>query len=107
MAGATSSGSRRGRARHMVDSRSSQTPCASLTMKSAEQGAMMMASASRVTSMWAILLSTRGSHWLLYTRCPDRACMVTAVMKWVAASVITTCTEAPALVSARHSSAAL
>jgi hypothetical protein len=106
MAGAISSGTWRGRATHMVDSRSSQAPCASLRMKSAEHGAMMMASASRVTSMWAMLLLTRGSHWSVYTGRPDSACMVTAVMKWVAASVITTCTEAPALVK-RHSSAAL
>jgi hypothetical protein len=46
-----------------VDSRSSHTPCASLRMKSAEQGAIRIASASRVRSMWAMLLATRGSHW--------------------------------------------
>jgi len=37
----------------------------------------------------------------------DSACIVTAVMKWLAASVMTTCTVAPSRVNARHSSAAL
>ncbi len=76
-------------------------------MKSAEQGATRMASAPRLRSMCAMLLSTRASHWLLWTGWPDSACIVTAVMKWVAASVMTTRTSAPALVMARHSSAAL
>ena len=107
MAGATSKGRWAGRARHRVESRSSHTPCASLRRKSAEHGAIRMASAWRVKSICAMLLSMRASHWLVCTGWPDRACIVTAVMKWLAASVITTCTEAPDLVRARHSSAAL
>ncbi|MNK89247.1 hypothetical protein D3C87_1092500 [compost metagenome] len=57
--------------------------------------------------MWAMLLSMRASHCDRNTGRPDSACMVTGVMKCVAASVIATCTVAPALVSSRTSSADL
>jgi hypothetical protein len=57
IAGATSSGTWFGRARHSVDSRSSVAPWASLNRKSAEQGATRIASASRVRSMCAMLLA--------------------------------------------------
>lgn len=72
-----------------------------------EAGATTMASASRDRSMCAMLLPTRSSHWDVNTGRPDSACIVTGVMKCVAASVITTCTVAPALVSRRTSSADL
>ncbi len=54
-----------------------------------------------------MLLPTRSSHCDVNTVRPDSACIVTGVMKCVAASVITTCTVAPALVSSRTSSADL
>ena len=41
------------------------------------------------------------------TGLPDNACMVTGVMNCAAASVMTTCTVAPALISRRHKSADL
>ncbi len=107
IAGATSSGTEAGRARHSVESRSSAAPWTSLRMKSAEHGAIITASASRVRSMWAMLFEMRLSHWSVNTGRPDSACIVTGVMKCRAASVITTCTRAPALISPRTSSAAL
>ena len=76
-------------------------------MKSVEAGAMTMASASRERSIWAMLLPTRSSHCDRKTGRPDNACIVTGVMKCVAASVMATCTVAPALVSRRTSSADL
>jgi hypothetical protein len=57
--------------------------------------------------MCAMLLWSRASHWLVNTGRFESACSVTAVMKCSAASVITTCTVAPALTSARTSSADL
>ncbi|CUJ95469.1 Uncharacterised protein [Achromobacter xylosoxidans] len=105
MAGATSSG--QARATHSVDSRSSAMPWASLAMKSVLAGAISTASAPRVRSMCAMLLGTRGSHASTNTGRPDRACMVTGVMKCVAASVITTSTMAPCSVMRRTSSAIL
>jgi hypothetical protein len=57
--------------------------------------------------MCGMLLGSRASHCEPYTGRPDSACMVTGVMNCSAASVITTCTVAPSLISARHSSAAL
>jgi len=105
MAGATSSG--QSRARTSVVSRSSARPPASLARKSAEAGATSSASASRDRSMCAMLLATRGSHWSVNTSFPESAWKVTGVTKCVAASLITTCTEAPSLISSRTSSAAL
>ncbi len=105
MAGATSNGQLR--AMHRVVSRSSHRPCVSLARKSVEAGATTMASASRERSIWAMLLPTRASHWEVKTVRPESACMVTGVMNWVAPSVMTTCTVAPALVSRRTSSADL
>ncbi len=54
-----------------------------------------------------MLLSMRASHWLVKTGCPESACIVTGVMNCVAASVIATCTVAPAFVNSRVSSAIL
>ncbi|CFP60231.1 Uncharacterised protein [Bordetella pertussis] len=105
MAGATSKG--QARARHSVESRSSARPCASLAMKSALAGAISTASAPRVRSMCAMLLSTRASQASTKTGRPDSACMVTGVMKCVAASVMTTSTTAPCSVMRRTSSAIL
>ena len=85
----------------------SARPCASLAMKSALAGATSTASASRVRLMCAMLLPGRASHWFVNTARLDSACIVTGVMKRSAASVITTCTVAPALTSSRVSSAAL
>jgi hypothetical protein len=76
-------------------------------MKSALAGATTTASASRDRLMCAMAFASRASHWLRYTLRLDSACIVTAVMNWVAASVITTCTVAPARVSSRTSSADL
>ena len=76
-------------------------------MKSAEAGATMMASQGRVRLMCAIAFGSRKSHWLKPTGRPDSACIVTGVMNWQAASVITTCTVAPWRTSARTSSADL
>ena len=80
-------------------------------MKSALAGATTIASASRLRLMWGMLLSAppevRASHCEVNTGRPESACMVTAVMNCSAASVMTTCTVAPAFTSARHSSAAL
>ncbi len=76
-------------------------------MKSALAGATRMASASRERLMCAMLLGSRASHWLLTTGWPESACIVTGVMNCVAASVITTCTRAPARTSSRTSSADL
>ncbi len=105
IAGTTSSG--QSRATQSVESRSSQLPCASLAMKSVEAGAITIASASRDRSMCAMLLAIRASHCDVYTGRPDSACMVTGVMNWVAASVMTICTVAPAFTSRRVSSAIL
>ena len=76
-------------------------------MKSALAGATSTALASRVRSMCAMLLGCRASHWLLKTGRPLSACIVTGVMNCAAASVITTCTVAPARTSSRTSSADL
>ena len=76
-------------------------------MKSALAGATTMASASRDRLMCAMLFGSRASHWLVTTGRPDSACIVTAVMKRSAASVITTRTWAPALTNSRVASAAL
>jgi len=76
-------------------------------MKSALAGAMTMASASRERLMCAMLLPSRASHCESKTGRLLSACSVTGVMKCPAASVITIWTVAPALTSARHSSAAL
>ena len=54
-----------------------------------------------------MLLSGRASHCDTYTGRPDSDCMATGVMNWQAASVITTCTVAPALMRWRQNSAAL
>ncbi len=108
IAGATSKAQRSiGRARHIRLSRSSARPWASLAMKSALAGATSTASASRVRLMCAMLLGSRASHWLVCTVRPDSACIVTALMNCSAASVMTTCTTAPARTSSRVSSAAL
>ena len=50
---------------------------------------------------------SRLSHWLEKTGRPLSACIVAGVMNCAAASVITTCTVAPALISTRHNSADL
>ena len=105
MAGATSRGQLR--ARHSVDSRSLAWPWTSLAMKSAEAGATSTASAPRVRSICAMLLGMRASHWSMNTGRPDSACMVVGVMKWVAASVMTTSTVAPCSTSRRTRSADL
>ena len=108
MAGASSSAQRSiGRARQVSDRISPARPCTSCAMKSAEAGATRIASASRPSWMWAMLLSGRLSHWLSTTGRLVRACIVTGVMNWQAASVITTCTLAPALTSSRANSADL
>ena len=108
MAGATTSGTRsRGRAKHMRLTSSSARPTASLAIRSALAGAISTASASRVRLMWGMLLGSEASHWWVNTLRPLRACIVTGVMNWQAASVMTTCTEAPALTSKRHNSADL
>ena len=108
MAGAKINGTlSMGRAKHMRLSKSSARPCSSLAMKSARAGATTMASASRLRLMCAMLLGSRASHCETYTGRFDKACRVTGVMNWAAASVITTWTVAPALTKARHSSAAL
>ncbi len=52
-------------------------------------------------------LGSRASHWSSTTGWFDKACMVAGVMKWVAASVMTTRTAAPDLTSSRNNSAAL
>ena len=100
-----------GRAKHMRLSKSSAAPWMSLAMKSALAGAIRMASASRLRLMCGIWLSTpalgRLSHCEVNTERPDRACIVTGVMNCSAAALMTTCTVAPALTKARHSSAAL
>ena len=105
IAGATSSG--QARAMHIVVSRSSQRPLASFAMKSVEAGTTTIASASRDRSMCAMLFGWRGSHWSVKTGRPVSACIVTAVMKCVAPSVITTCTVAPRSCSRLASSADL
>ena len=57
--------------------------------------------------MCAMLPGWRASHWLPKTGRPLSACIVTGVMNCAAASVITTCTVAPARTSSRVSSADL
>ncbi|EWS65028.1 hypothetical protein Y695_01727 [Hydrogenophaga sp. T4] len=80
-------------------------------MKSALAGATRIASASRLRLMCGMLLSeppdVRWSHCEVNTGRPDSACIVTGVMNCSAASVMTTCTEAPSLIRVRQSSAAL
>ena len=105
IAGATSSG--QARAMHIVVSRSSQIPFASFAMKSVDAGTTAIASASRDRSICGMLLGCRASHWSVNTGRPVNACIVTGVMKRVAASVITTCTVAPRSSSRRASSAVL
>ena len=105
IAGATSSG--HSRATHRVESRSSARPLASLARKSVVAGTTTMASAPRDNSICAMLSATRASHMSVKTGLPESACMVTGVMKPHAASVMTTCTSMPSLMSRRTSSAAL
>ncbi len=105
IAGAKSKG--QSRARHRVVRRSSARPRDSLAIKSALAGAIKIASAARDNSMCAILLLIRASHWFVNTGLPVKACMVTGVMNWVAASVMTTWTLAPSCISRRASSADL
>ena len=108
MAGASSSGARsRGRARHSSESKSSARPAARRARKSALAGATRMASASRPSWMCAMPLAGRSSHCEVNTGWPESACIVAAVMKCCAPSLMATCTRAPACVSRRHSSAAL
>lgn len=76
-------------------------------MKSALHGAMTMVWASRPRLMCGMLLGSRASHCEWYTVRPVSACIVTGVMNCAAASVITTCTVAPALMSRRANSADL
>jgi len=105
IAGATSSG--QSRASTIVVSRSSASPCAARARKSAEAGATRIRSACRDRSICAIAFGMRASHWSVNTGLPDKAWNVVAVTKWVAPSVIATCTSAPCLPSRRTSSAAL
>ena len=90
-----------------MESRSSALPCTSFAMKSALAGAIRIASACRDSSICGMPLGMAASHILVNTGLPDNACMVTGVMNWQAASVMTTCTSMPALTSRRTSSAAL
>jgi hypothetical protein len=107
MAGAISRGTRSiGRARHIRLRSSSERPCTSRAMKSALHGAMRMASACRDRLMCGMLLA-RARPTASVDGAFDSACMVTGVMNCSAASVITTCTVAPSLISSRHSSADL
>ena len=108
IAGASSKGARSsGRARQVSVSRSAARPCASWASRSALAGATRIASASRPRLMCGMLLGSRASHWLSTTGRLLSACSVTGVMNCAAASVISTCTVAPALTSKRHSSADL
>jgi hypothetical protein len=108
MAGATSSGQRsRGRASAVRLTISSARPCASRAIMSALAGAISIASAARLVLMCCMALGAAASHWLSTTGRPDSACSVTGVMNCVAASLISTCTSAPALTSRRTSSATL
>ncbi len=95
------------RASTMVANRSSAKPCAARAMKSADAGATRIRSAWRDRSICAIAFGIRASHWSMNTGLPDSAWKVVAVTKWVAPSVIATCTSAPCLPSKRTSSAAL
>ena len=95
------------RAKHKVVSKSSARPSESLASKSAVAGATRIASAVRESSIWAILLSMRASHWLVKTGNPVRACMVTGVINCCAAALITTCTVAPSCINKRANSADL
>ena len=54
-----------------------------------------------------MLLAGRASHCDKNTGRLDSACMVTGVMNWVAASVITTWTVAPSFTRPRQNSADL
>ena len=105
IAGATSSG--QSLAKQRVDSKSSARPCTSLAKKSALAGATKMASAFLDNSICGMPLPTLLSHMSINTGLPESACMVTGVINWQAAAVITTCTSISAFTNKRTSSAAL
>ena len=107
IAGATSNAHVGWRARTSVESRSLAIPLASLARKSALAGATRMASAERDNSICAMLLSIRSSQASINTGLPDNACIVTGVINFVPASVITTCTSMPAFFNRRVNSADL
>ena len=105
IAGATAIG--RSLARHSVVSRSLAMPAARRARKSALAGATRMASGQRASSIWPIAASAWGSNRLVRTWRPDSAWKVSAPTNSCAASVIATCTSAPASFSLRTRSAAL
>ena len=105
MAGASRMGARV--ASTTAASRSSAIPAAKRAMASAVAGAMTTMSARLASSMWPMPPSGTAANRSTATSCPDSACMVSGVMNWHAALVMTTRTCAPALTSSRHSSAAL
>ncbi len=105
IAGASSSGAFE--ARTTAVSRSLAIPAARRAMASAVAGATINRSASSASLMCPISASLPRSNSSRATGAPDSVCMVSGVMNWVAASVITTRTVAPALTSSRQSSAAL
>ncbi len=90
-----------------ADSMSSAMPAANRAMASAVAGAMTTRSAWLAISMWSMPPPGMGANMSRATSCPDSARIVSGVMNWHAASVMTTRTCAPALTSNRHSSAAL
>ena len=105
IAGASSTGPRP--ASTTAASRSSAIPAARRAMLSAVAGAITTRSASSARRMWPISASLPRSKRSRDTGLPDSACSVSGVMNWVAASVMTTRTEAPALTSNLQSSAPL
>ena len=105
MAGASSRGAFE--ASTTAVSRSLAIPAARRAMASAVAGATTIRSASSASRMWPISASLPASNSSRATGAPESVCIVSGVMNWVAASVMTTRTVAPALTSRRQSSAAL
>src|SRR5690606_5682389 len=105
MAGATATGAVV--ARHRVATRSSARPWASLAMVLAVAGATITCCAQRASSRWPIAASAPASHSEVRTGRCDAAWKVWAPTNRCAASVIATCTVAPASRRRRTSSTAL
>jgi hypothetical protein len=82
-------------------------PLAMAPSQRAVAGATRMASAVSAATMCPMRLSDCSSSGSSITGRPDSASSVSGPMKWVAASLIITCTSAPARVSSRSSSAPL
>ncbi len=105
IAGATTTGALE--ARQVAVRMSLARPLAIAPSQWAVAGAMRMASAASAATMCPMRRSDWSSSGSSITGRPDSASIVSGPMKWVAASLIITCTSAPARTSSRSSSAAL